>query len=169
MRVRGKKDRASLATLDITPTIDVVFLLLIFFIATIRLPEPEANIRAYLPRTVDSSASGEMKADEAEAETENVNRIQIKLRTTPGGSELSLNGAVLKGGFRQLDQALASLGKISAQSPEVKSKVILDVDSRIPYRYVVRAIDTCAKHKFDDVSFAISRKGTVAAPQGEVE
>ena len=149
MRIRGGKGSESLATLDITPTIDVVFLLLIFFIATIRLPNPEANIRAYLPRTEETSASDKTQA--GEKETENVNRIRITLRNMTGGTELRLNGAVLKGGFRQLDQALASLGKIAAQSPEVKSKVILDVDSRIPYRYVVRAIDTCAKHKFDDI------------------
>ena len=161
-RPKREEQGASVAALDITPTIDVVFLLLIFFIATIRLPEPEANIRAYLPRKEQASAAAQARVEEKE--TENINWIEIMLRGVGGRTQIRLNGAVLKGGFRRLDASLASLRRIAAQTPEVETKVMLDASREVPYRYVVRALDLCAKNTFSNVSFAMPRKGAAPAP-----
>ena len=48
-RQRRSRERVD-NPVDLTSMIDVVFLLLIFFIATMQLPEPEAGLRAYLPK-----------------------------------------------------------------------------------------------------------------------
>lgn len=159
MKRPQNRQRESIATLDITPTIDVVFLLLIFFIATIRLPDPEANIRAFLPKA--EKVSADASGDSDDAETENVNLITITLRSVGGRTELGLNGAVLKGGFRRLEASLRLLRSIADSTPDIETKVILDAAETVPYRYVVSALDVCAKHRFTSVSFAMPGK---AAP-----
>ncbi len=151
MRIRFSGKGPKEAELDITPTIDVVFLLLIFFIATIRMPEPEANIQAFLPKTVVGKEAG--KTDKKEEEEVSV--INIGLRSV-GGSDVQviLNGAVLPGGFGRLNAALASLRYIAKRTPDAKSEVVLDAGKRVQYRHVVKALDLCGKHGFENVNFA---------------
>jgi len=164
MRLKEKVGRAQ-ATLNLTPTIDVVFLLLIFFIATIRLPEPEANIRAYLPRKEKAASAG--RGGSEEKETENVTRIRIALRTVGGArTELRLNGALLEGGFRTLDRRLRVMRVVAEKTPTVKTEVILDAARTVPYRFVVTALDICTKHGFSTVSFAMPRKGAATRERG---
>lgn len=160
---RKKDDRGSGATLDLTPTIDVVFLLLIFFIATIRLPEAEANIRAYLPRKEKAAATG--KGDTEEKETENVTQIRITLRTVGGSrTEIRLNGGVLAGGFRLLDRRLHAMRIIAKRTPGIETRVVLDAARTVPYRFVVSTLDICTKHEFSNVSFAVPKKSGMPAP-----
>ena len=152
MRIRPSDKSRKEAELDITPTIDVVFLLLIFFIATIRMPKPEANIQAYLPKTVAGQGAGKTE----EKEKEEINVINIALRSVGGNDvQVILNGAVLAGGFGRLNAALASLRYIVKQTPDAKSEVVLDADKRVQYRYVVKALDLCGMHGFENVSFAM--------------
>ena len=134
------------ATLDITPTIDVVFLLLIFFIATIRLPAPEANIRAFLPRTEEAPAEAAMEAEPEETEDETVIRITMR-----GTGVLLLNGAPVAGGFRELDSQLGVLRRVSVEG--VETKVVIDAGPDVPYYFVVNALDICGKHRFTNVAF----------------
>ena len=149
------------ARIEMLPLIDIVFLLLIFFIATIRLPEPEANIRAYLPRKEKAASSGQGRSEEKE--TENVTQIRIALRTVQGTrTELRLNGALLEGGFRMLDRRLKVMRFVAEKTPTVTTEVILDAARTVPYRFVVTALDICTKHRFSKVSFAMPRKGVAA-------
>lgn len=151
-----KRDGGREATLNLTPTIDVVFLLLIFFIATIRLPEPEVNIRAYLPRKEQTAATG--KSDTEEKETENVTQIRVTLRTVGATqTEIRLNGGVLKGGFRVLDRRLRAMRLVAQKTPGIETKVILDAARTVPYRFVVTSLDICTKHKFSSISFAVPK------------
>lgn len=148
MRRKRADDGHKEATLDITSTIDVVFLLLIFFIATIQLPDPEANIRAFLPRE-DIAETG--PGDEAEPEeTKDETVIRITMR---GARTLELNGAPVAGGYRELDTRLGALKRVAVDG--VDTRVILDAGPDVPYRFVVNALDICAKHAFTDVSFSI--------------
>ena len=149
------------ATLNLTPTIDVVFLLLIFFIATIRLPKPEANIRAFLPKKEKADAAAAARAETEE--TESIDRVHISLRSAAGRTELKLNGAPVKN-FRHLDASLAALRRIAAMAKGVETEVILGAGREVPYRYVVNTLDVCAKHKFTNVSFAMPPKGTAGPP-----
>jgi biopolymer transport protein ExbD len=143
------------ATLNLTPTIDVVFLLLIFFIATIRLPEPEATIRAYLPRTQEVEGTGEREDEDKK----DINRVVIALEPAAGrGLQIKLNGAVLSGGFSQLSAALNSLRHLARAEPDVETEIVLDADGQVPYRFVIEALDVCSRRGFSNVSFAMPRQ-----------
>lgn len=160
-RRRTGKDESE-ATLNLTPTIDVVFLLLIFFIATIRLPKPEANIRAYLPKEERADASARAKVEDPE--TEKVDRIWIALRIgrASGITELLLNGRRLPGRLRQLNGALKAMKAdrgAGTQEEESKEEIVLDVADEVPYRYVVSTLDVCTRHGFSNVSFNMPKQG----------
>jgi len=152
----------SKATLNLTPTIDVVFLLLIFFVATMKLPVPEANIRAYLPRKEMVDATGQTTVEQKDAE--NVNKITIALRRGAGGTEMRLNGALIAGGFSRLDRKLRSLQAVARQAKDVRTVVTLDAGAEVPYRYVVTTLDVCAKNQFSDISFAMPLRGPTGSP-----
>ena len=143
-RQRGRSQEQ--ATLDITPTIDVVFLLLIFFVSTIQLPPPEAELQTYLPKQEKTEATGKTTSDDQE-ETQNINRFVIGLRRAEGRFELKLNGAPLQRGFRQLDNQLGLLKQTSRQTPDIETKIILDAGETVPYRFVITTLDLCAKHR----------------------
>ena len=142
------------AALNLTPTIDVVFLLLIFFIATIRLPEPEANIRAFLPKTEHKEGTGGREKEDEE----DIERITVKLERHPSSVyRIIYEGNVLPGGFDHLRGVLALKRRSAQYTPEVEQEILLDADSSIPYRVVIRALDVCSSQGFDNVSFAMPK------------
>ena len=143
------------AALDITSTIDVVFLLLIFFIATIRMPKPEVDIRAFLPR--EEAQVAQKGGGGKETKTKDETAIRIDLRTGPGGAAIFLDDRRLKGGLRDLGRKLRALDKY--RSKDVESKVILAAQRDVPYLYVVRAINLCGVNNFNNVSFALPPVG----------
>lgn len=148
------------ATLDITSTIDVVFLLLIFFISTIRMPKPEADIRAFLPReepTVTQKGGGG-----TETKTKDETDIRVDLRSGARGTEVYLDDRHLAGGLRDLGRKLRALDKFRDKA--IESKVILAAGRKVPYLYVVRALNLCGVHHFDNVSFALPPKEKGGAP-----
>lgn len=160
---KKSKREGAIATLNITPMIDVVFLLLIFFVATLRLPEPEANIAAFLPRR-EKTAVGTSKSTDDTQETEDITRIRIALRRgADGRTEFRLNNALLRGPHL-LDAKLGSLRFMADQTPDVKTEVVLDAGPLVPYRYVVKTLDLCTKHRFESVSFAMPPRGSAIAP-----
>lgn len=152
---RRKRAVAEGATLDITSTIDVVFLLLIFFIATIRMPKPEADIRAFLPREEEKVSDG--AGASADEKTEDMDTIRIALRSGSRGTDVYLNGRLLRRGLRALNSRLAALNRV--RNKAIETKVVLAADRTAPYLYVVRALNLCGVNGFSDVSFAMPPKG----------
>jgi biopolymer transport protein ExbD len=65
------------------------------------------------------------------------------------------NGALL-GGFEELASMLNTL-RATTESPEavVRTEVVLDVGSAVPYRNVVRALDTCNTSGYTNCTFAL--------------
>lgn len=163
MRVRRSSDGRSEATLNLTPTIDVVFLLLIFFVATMQFPKAETNIGAYLPRKSPLvEGAGEKKEDEQKKE--NVSTIRISLQKAEAELQILLDGASLKADFGRLDRSLLLLSRNAAQTPNVQTEVVLDAERVVPYHHVVKALDLCAKHGFTNLSFAMPPEATRGKP-----
>ena len=117
-RRRGRHE----ATVELTPLIDVVFLLLIFFMVSTTFIR-ETQLKINLPE-----ASGELQEVEPGA-------IEI---TVDRSGEYAINDRVLvNSDKRTLVRALQDLRDPDAPSP----RVIITADAMAAHQYVVRAMD----------------------------
>lgn len=117
-------------TLDVTPLIDVVFLLLIFFMVT----------------TTFASRSGiGVKLPEAKAQEQPADHV-VELTLTAEGELFLDKGKVPTG---QLDEALTALAQ--AHAGEV---VVIRADAAVPHGQVVKAMDAARTAGFHKLAIA---------------
>lgn len=127
-----------------TPMIDVVFLLLIFFICASARQTREALLAATLPPGVIESA-------QTPAQTPvQVDQAAIRLkRGADGAIAAEMNGT----DYKSLDLLEAQLKTLAAAATEVP--IILDVDGPVPFGDVLRIYDLCQRLKFQTIKFAV--------------
>lgn len=111
---------------DITPLIDVVFLLLIFFMVSTVFKKDELALLLSLP----NSKSGVAKEEN--------NNISIELSK----NEIAFNGKVIK-----LDELSSNLKAKNKDTP-----VNLRVDKEVTYDRVVNILDLLKKYKLSNLS-----------------
>lgn len=119
MKFRERRQEES--GLDLTPFIDVVFLLLLFFVVSSNLQKKVSKLNVDLPRA------------EAQGLTEQDSFIEIGVNAQ---GQYFLNGKQLKDS-QQLKRALSSQGDKTAQ-------VILMGDKAAPHQAVVSALEAAA-------------------------
>ena len=117
--------------LDMTPMIDVVFELIIFFVVTIKQEDIFSKLNANRPAPATSNATSEE------------NDTQVKIDIGSGG--LVFNGRMMN--MKQFDQSMREISKTSKNSMVV---IRCTLDS--PHKYLVDALDTCNKYKMYNVS-----------------
>lgn len=119
MRVRERS--SSLPVLSIAPLVDVVFLLVIFFMAATTWVEPEQRLELELPTAESGSA--------AEA------RDELVIAVLPDGS-LVLDGRTVA--ESELRAALQAAARRSSGTP-----VTVRGDRRVPHGAIVAVLDAC--------------------------
>lgn len=139
------RNRSSLSKiqLDMTPMIDVVFQLIIFFMCTLKVSEPEGDFEISMPLGVPSASS----ATDAELPP-----FKVRMQADATGElvSLSFNGENLGGGpgaisslnskvFRSIT-ALQAIGNDQLEKQEVE----IDPDYNLNYRYIINAIGACS-------------------------
>ncbi len=137
MAVKIKQDDQT--TINLTPMIDIVFLLMIFFMVGTKyseLDEAEKNIAINVPQVNSATA------------------------LTDAPKKKSVN--ILKDGTIMLDQKVVSLDElfeelVKAKQQYEKSGVVLRGDAESKYQHVASAIATCKRAK---VAVNIAVKGT---------
>ena len=117
--------------LDMTPMIDVVFELIIFFVVTIKQEDIFSKLNANRPAPASSAAASEE------------NDTQVKIDIGSGG--LVFNGRMMN--MKQFDQSMREISKTSKNSMVV---IRYTLDS--PHKYLVDALDTCNKYQMYNVS-----------------
>jgi len=127
--------------LQMTPMIDCVFLLLIFFIATLKFPEVEGNLPAYLPKGKPTTTTDQR-----------IDKIVIRLDPEGNNVMVTVNNATV-GRIPALNTKLFLLRR---QIPG--ADVTIDAAPDVRYRWVVEALNSCAKFGFRKVSFAQPRE-----------
>lgn len=164
------------ADCDLTPMIDVTFLLLIFFILNLKFKVEEGEIENYLPKD---------KGQAAGTPSINLNDCRVKLLWyTPGGApikdpddEETEGCVVLKVGKKAYNNvgdltdgnmAIASVWqelhehvlnfKERNTKGDKQPPVIIDARPQVPYRYVARALNEVVKAGVKDVTFAAPEK-----------
>ena len=150
------------AEADMTPMIDVVFLLLIFFMLATKFKMPEGTLRSYLPKNRGESNSRPMLsencrvtllyqgdqvvayADQAQVPTSDVLDSDYELHTGIPGPNLDYIEQHI---LRRRDTYVA-LGD-TATLP-----VVIDFAEKVPYKYVIDVLNICAKLEIENIAFA---------------
>lgn len=150
--------------LDLSPLIDVVFNLLIFFICAARFRTAEGAIESYLPKT-----EGQQPAS---AEVE-INEVRILLawrdgagrptRGPAGRPVLEVAGETLgtpaelargprSGAWRRLHGRLVELARVHAGPRPLP--VVIDVRPEVPHQHAVSALNEVVRAGLREVRFA---------------
>ena len=128
---------------DLTPMIDVVFLMLIFFMVTTQLIKQETDLGIQLPSEALPTAAPELPSKHT-------------VDVLPDGS-VHLNGGPTGdppvGELTNLTSLLASL-KASADRLEKNTIVTIQADPFSPHRRSIDVLNACAKANLKFVSFA---------------
>lgn len=131
--------------LPMTPMIDVIFLLIIFFICTSSFQPPEEVLPTNLsfPGALASEAA-------ADPMLKDLDEIVVKLLWREPGVAWEIN----KRQYQNLLDVRAALGAVAKVKPDLP--VILDVDRQVPLENVIDVYDLCRHLGLEKVQFAAS-------------
>jgi len=139
MRAPSNLARGSLG-FNMTPMIDVVFLLIIFFLVSSHLARQETQLELDLP----DARSGEP------AETEETRRVVVNVL-----GEARPEGRIQVGGKVMHAEELSELIRYESQSAAGKLEVRIRSDRRVPYRVIEPILIASARAGAWDVTFAV--------------
>jgi len=157
MKFRGKHAEER-PQLQMTSMIDVVFLLLIFFILTFKIVELEGDFSIRMP--IADASAGSM--DDTELP------IKLRLRASESGrlSSILLNDNDLGTDFGRLHAMILALvgntgGPSTGEGPELE----IDTDYNLRYEHVVDAITAVSGEKVGDRQVSLIEKLKFAPPR----
>jgi biopolymer transport protein ExbD len=141
--VKFRRQRTEEINLNLTPLIDIVFLLLIFFMVSTTFTK-ETHLAIDLPEA--SGASAEPSAE----------LIEVVISAD---GRYALNGkSLVNNQLRTLMSAIETLSGGDSQLP-----LIITADARTPHESVVRAMDAAGQLGFVKISIT-TRRSQVSAP-----
>jgi biopolymer transport protein ExbD len=123
-----------------TPLVDVVFLLMIFFLLTINFQKPEGVIHNELPR-LDAQNRQDTTPD-----WETV-RLRVKLVRENQQLKIYLQERVVT----TYDELLEYLNQLPNDI-----LIIIEADGNVPYKHVIGVYNACLKSEKKDVVFSIA-------------
>jgi len=136
-----RRDTHGTVGFDMTPMIDIVFQLIIFFLLTNHLVQQETQIKIALPE----ATSGEQQEFD-----DNAPRVTINVQSD---GQVSLGSGVVN--IAELTDRLAEKRAASGNSLEVRIRS----DRHVPYRVVEPIMLACTKVGIWNVTFAVFRPG----------
>lgn len=128
--------------LQIAPLIDVVFLLLIYFMVSARLKRPEADLTMALPGSVSASTQLEMPDEQIiEVTAEGTIILNNKIYSAQDKSDLTgLENTLLR--YRQ-----------AAELSKTKAMITIAADDNAVHERVVDVLNACAGAGLKNVTF----------------
>jgi biopolymer transport protein ExbD len=133
MKFRNTEHRENVV-LQMTPMIDIVFQLLVFFVFTFKIVLPEGDFNIRMP-----SASSTVSSQPSETPL-----LRVRLRATPDRelASVQLGDVVFEGRapFAQLQAEIRSLVGDAAGPGAADQEVEIDADYDLKYRYVMNTI-----------------------------
>jgi biopolymer transport protein ExbD len=126
-----------------TPMIDVVFQLLIFFV----IASTGQVAESFLPTELPATGAVETPVETLEREPW-ADEVWVKLYRDADRTIADMNGTVYED-LARLDEVLRTLAEISRDNP-----VILDIGGDVPLGDLVRVYDTCRAAGFESIAFA---------------
>jgi biopolymer transport protein ExbD len=151
MRVpTSRRSRTAMSTAAMTPMIDIVFQLLIFFICA-----SVGYLREQLLPT--DFAAGSVR-DAAEPVEQPLGEVWIRLRRDGDQTVPTVEGTPYPD-WPRFTTVLTTLAETAAEIP-----VILDIAGDVPVGDALRVYDACRAAGFQSLSFAAEAKGAINAP-----
>lgn len=143
--IHHSRDRRELS-IEMTPMIDVVFQLLIFFICTASFEQLEE----LLPTNLLTQGSENLPT-EKEPEIDPHEPVVVKLRVADGRVVWEISGNQLTS-LAQVRDTLNALGSVTEFKEQLP--IILDSDGEVPLGDVIDVYDLCRFIGFDKIQFA---------------
>ncbi len=120
-----------------TPMIDIVFQLLVFFIMTFKIVAMEGDFNINMPQAAQGAPSSNLQLP-----------LKLKLRAGPNGAlqSVALNNTSFNGSarekFAQLQDAIVEQIGVAdgPNSDQEESEIEIDADYQLQYTYVIEAI-----------------------------
>jgi len=127
------------------PMIDMVFLLLVFFMVSAKPIKQESDVNIGLPGTVEQEESIEIPDEQ---------RIHIQ----PDGQVVLNDQAMDSPANPELPTLLSTLKRFkqSADSNKSEALVTIDADDAAQHQRIVQVLNVCAQAKITGVTFAYS-------------
>lgn len=127
------------ARIDLTPMIDTVMFLLIFFMVTTRLGQEETDLGITLPGVMEASGPVDMPDEQI---------IEID-----GKGNVALNGKRYEG--REMPDLVATLirYRLSSDAAHVKYMITIQAEDETSYDRVIDVMNACAGAGIKDVTF----------------
>lgn len=122
MALKIKKSQAA-STLSLTPLIDVVFLLLIFFLVTSEFEEEERKLDIVLPDATSASP--------------------MTVQTKEFVIDINAAGKLFVGGRMMNVDAIEDLLRRAVADNPTNQSVVIRADKAVPFQPVVSAMDLC--------------------------
>ena len=130
--------------LQIAPLIDVVFLLLIYFMVTSSLIKKEADISFTLPARVDLVDSVDLP-------------IEVQIEIVPDG-DVMVEGMIFNSDDRDLDTLVLRLMEFREAAYSSGSELIVNImpDNEVLHGRIIDVMSACAAAKVRNTSFSMS-------------
>lgn len=148
MRLTGYRSKRARFDLQMTPMIDVVFQLLIFFVCTVSFQKQEQSLQA-TPRRQPTTGAGAVQQPMPK-ELEDLRLVEVLLRRNAGRTEWLVNQDPCSTSDA-VRTRLASLARIADYKRIVP--VVLDAADDVPVGDAVEMYDLCLSLGFEKVQF----------------
>ena len=148
MKIRNRSGAGEKIETQMAPMIDVVFQLLIFFMLTLKIIEPEGNFDINMPLG---------KPQQSSVTNADLQPLKVRLIAGADGqlAELQFNQQSLGRGAAAFDllndQILKTVNSLKAAGPEAidKQEVEIDPDFNLNYEHIISAISKCSGKMVD--------------------
>ncbi|QDU78355.1 Biopolymer transport protein ExbD/TolR [Polystyrenella longa] len=140
MRIRTSQQESLKQGPQMAPMIDIVFQLLIFFLLTLKIVEPEGEFQINMPINQPPRQSSEIALPAIKVrlianEDGSLNSIQFGERNLGSGDDV----------FKRLNQVILQTvgGDQAGGANAADTEVEIDADYNLDYSYTIRAVSAC--------------------------
>lgn len=153
-RAQGEKQEVNM-----TAMIDIVFLLLVFFMVTLKIVEQEGDFSVKMPMASNSSGA----VDDTELP------LKLRLKADENGrlTSIAMNETQLGTDFDALRDKVIELvsGAQPGDAPEEGPEVEIDTDYNLRYEYVIKGITAVSGYKVGNETVKLIERIKFAKPR----
>ena len=153
----GQASEDDAIQLNVTPLIDIIFCLCIFFICSFHFKQLQGKLDSWLPKDKGNQSGGPTTA--------NMDEIRIFVRRSSAGpTEIAYGSRAVgtltgdpgsdAGIFDNLENLIATQYEEYRSAGKQDASVIIDGEPQVPWKDILTVLDRCKKRNIDKVEFA---------------